>query len=462
MVCASLNYKIFSSFFILLLILPLASQAFGHGLSIDTPPPTNYKGRDIAISAEMLPSFYDDEGIDKQIKVRAFDSKTNENIKNVNFLIGLNYKEKMLFRNFFFTQDGYLTIKVHPTNEGDVMISGEKEALLGGWTATDTKPIELTGPVFNSGGLYHLEIEIRTIDEPNNVLDEPIKYDAYISIGQTSYHSQKSKDGQDITFRIRSYYDTITNFAYDPNENTISFEMPFDWNEQNISQIPFVHEEILFPKTFGDFLAPSYTGQINGIDLFKSSITVDDYSVEDGRIVHFLILQDHLKILKDAQKKAGGQLPNYMKFKLVASDQVQFPLIALTNNQQFRVDLSWDPLVIQPGQKTKFIFTIRDPVTLDTKRQSTYDFVMLHNGKEIHRTSGNAIVGGGFEDFTFSESQKGPIIVRFEKIGGTSASTEFAMVVVPEFGPIAILVFIIATSVLIITRIYSIQLRSWH
>ncbi|MGQ0638729.1 MAG: PEFG-CTERM sorting domain-containing protein, partial [Nitrososphaerota archaeon] len=144
---------------------------------------------------------------------------------------------------------------------------------------------------------------------------------------------------------------------------------------------------------------------------------------------------------------------------LVASDQVQFPLTALTNNQQFQIDLSWDPLVIQPEQKTKFIFTIRDPVTLDTKRQSTYDFVILHNGKEIHRASGTAIVGGGFEDFTFSVSQTGPIIVRFEKIGGTPASTEFAMVVVPEFGPIAVLVLIIATSGLIITRIYSIQLR---
>ena len=453
-----MNYKIFSAFFILLLILPATIQVFGHGLSIDTPPPVNYKGRDIAISVEMLPPFYDDGGIDKQIRVRAFDSKTNENIKNVNFLIGLNYKEKMVFRNSFFTQDGYLTIKLHPTDNGDIVITGEKEALFDGWTATETKPIELAGPVFNSGGLYRLEIEIRTIDEPDNVLDEPLKYDAYISIGQTSYHNQKSKDGQDITFRVKSYYDTITNFEYEPNENIISFEMPFDWSEQNTSQIPFVHEEVFFPKTFGDFLTPSYTGQVNGIDLFKSSIAVDDYS-EEGRIVHFVIVQDQIKVLKDLQKKTVKQLPNHMKFKLVASDQVQFPITALTNNQQFQVDLSWDPLVIQPGQKTMFIFTIRDPATLDTKRQSTYDFVILHSGKEIHRTSGNAIVGGGFEDFTFSESQTGPIIVRFEKIGGTSASTEFAVVVVPEFGPIAVLVLIIATSGLIITRIYSIQLR---
>jgi len=85
--------------------------------------------------------------------------------------------------------------------------------------------------------------------------------------------------------------------------------------------------------------------------------------------------------------------------------------------------------------------------------------VILHNGKEIHRTSGNAIVGGGFEGFTFSESHKGPIIVRFEKIGGTSASTEFAMVVVPEFGPIAILVFIIAISVILVMTRTPIQLR---
>ena len=59
------------------------------------------------------------------------------------------------------------------------------------------------------------------------------------------------------------------------------------------------------------------------------------------------------------------------------------------------------------------------------------------------------------------QSQESPIIVRFEKIRGTSASTEFVMVVVPEFGPIAILVFIIVIGVLIITRIYPIQLRKW-
>lgn len=434
--------------------MPTITQAFGHGLSMDTPPPVNYQGRNITITAEMLPAFYDEQDIDKQIKIRAFDSKTGENIKNVNFLVGLNYKDEIIFRNFFFTQNGDLAIKVYPTSDGEIEITGEKEPLLGGWTATDEKPIELRGPVFNSGGLYHLEIAIRTVDEPDNLLDEPIKYDAYISIGHTTYHDQKTNDNQNVKFRVRSYYDTITNFQYNPNENTISFEMPFDWSEQNISQIPYVHEELLFPKHFADLLVPSYNGQVNGIDLFKSSIMVDDYSVEDGRIVHFLLVQDQLKILRDQQKKFGD-LPNYMKFKLIASDEIKFPLAALTNNQQFQVDLSWDPLVIQPSQKTKFIFTIRDPTTLETKQHSTYDFVILQNEKEIHRASGNAVIGGGFEDFTFTEGQTGSTIIRFEKIAGTSSSTQFALVVVPEFGPLTILILILTMSFITVLKSYS-------
>lgn len=448
-----LNHKIFVSFFILLLIIPSVDLAFGHGLSIDTPPPINYKGRDIAISVEMIPAFYE-EGVDKQIRVRAFDSSTDENVKNVNFLIGLYYNDKMIFTDFFFTKDGTLSINIYPTNQTHIEITGEKEFFLGGWMSTETTPIELRGPVFNSGGLYHLEIAIRTVDESDNVLDEPIKYDAYISVGQTSYHNQKTKDDQNVKFRVRSYYDTITNFQYNSAKNSVSFEMPFDWSEQNISQIPYVHEEISFPKDFADFIVPSYTGQVNGIDLFKSSITVDDYS-EEGRIVHFLLLQDHLKILKNEQKKSDGQLPDYMRFELDASDQVIFPLTGLTDNGQFQVDLSWDPLIIEPGQRTKFIFTIRDPTTLETKQHAKYDFVILHNDKEIHRVSGNAIVGGGFEDFTFSETHSGPTIIRFEKIGDTLASTEFAVVVTPEFGPVAILVLLIAISITITVRIYS-------
>jgi len=78
----------------------------------------------------------------------------------------------------------------------------------------------------------------------------------------------------------------------------------------------------------------------------------------------------------------------------------------------------------------------------------------LNNGKEIHRASGNAVIGGGFEDFTFTEGQTGPIIIRFEKIAGTTGSTQFALVVVPEFGSLVILALILTMSFAIILKRY--------
>ena len=80
--------------------------------------------------------------------------------------------------------------------------------------------------------------------------------------------------------------------------------MPFDWSEKTVSHIPVVHTEVHFPKDFVDFLTPSYSGKINGIDLFKSNVIIDDYTEENERIVHFVILQDHLQYLKQEQKKS--------------------------------------------------------------------------------------------------------------------------------------------------------------
>jgi len=115
-------------------------------------------------------------------------------------------------------------------------------------------------------------------------------------------------------------------------------------------------------------------------------------------------------------------------------------LNAMTRDEQFQVDLSWDPIEIEPGKNTKFIFTIRDAATGAPLRLSTYDFVIIQNNIEVYRTSGNAEVGGQFEEYTFEESQTGPTVIRFENIRGTDSETEFGLVVVPEFGWLAVLV----------------------
>lgn len=432
------------------LIVPIAN-VYGHGLGLDTIKSVDVNGKKITITTEIIPLDFT-ENKEKKIIIRAVDSQTNQNTNNTTFLIGLYHEDKMIFRNYFFAANGIINIKVNPTVNGNTTITGEKDNLLGAWYETDSKPIELTGPVFSSGGLYHFEIEIRTIDKPTNIVENLGIYVADITIPTKQKFDEKDDDVGDIMFSVKSYYDKISNFDYDSNVNIASFEMPFDWSEQNISHVSVVHEEVHFPKKFGDFFVPSYTGKVNGIDLFKSSITIDDYSDENERIIHFILSQDNLKFLKQAQQKIGVDKPENMKFTLEASYNVVFPMVAMTKNEEIQVDLSWDPTIIEPGKDTKFIFTFRNAKTGETLRNTLYDFIIVQNEKQIYKKSGNAQVGGDYADYKFSEGQSGHTQIRFENMRGTDMSTEFGLMVVPEFGSIVFMIFTIAMSSILIIR----------
>jgi predicted secreted protein with PEFG-CTERM motif len=419
------------------LLFPVSS-VYGHGFGIDTISSVDVRGKKISISVE-IPMFFEQTG-EKQITITTTENETKENAKNVTFLIGLFHENKMIFRNYFFASDGVLSIKVNPTQEGEITIHGEQDSLLGAWHGTESNPIMISGPIFNSGGLYNFEIEVRTIDEPTNIIENSGVYNADLSIVDSTEFLQKDAENNDVEFKVKSYFDNISNFEYDPIAQQVTFEMPFDWSEKQMSHVPVVHEEVHFPKNFAEFLSPSYTGKANGIDLFKASVTIDDYTENDERIVHFVLLQDHLRFIKNQLQKSGEPLPDKITFTLSRSENIAFPLTAFTRSEDFQVNLSWDPIEIAPGQNTNFVFTIRDGKTGEPLRNSDYTFVIIQNGKEIHKVTGTAQVGGEFERYEFAEDQTGPTIIRFENIRNTGQETEFGMVVAPEFGVIAIVI----------------------
>ncbi|MBI5860148.1 MAG: PEFG-CTERM sorting domain-containing protein [Nitrosarchaeum sp.] len=432
------KFGIFAIFTIATSLLFPTSSVYGHGLGIDTIPSVDVQGKKISISVE-LPVFFEQTG-EKQITITATEDETKEKAKNVTFLIGLFHENKMIFRNYFFTPDGVLSIKVNPTQENEITIHGEQDSLLGAWHGTESNPIMVSGPIFNSAGLYNFEIEVRTIDEPTNIIENSGVYNANLSIADSTKFLQKDAQNQDVQFKIKSYFDNISNFKYDPIAKQVTFEMPFDWSEKQMSHIPVVHEEVHFPKNFAEFLSPSYTGKVNGIDLFKASVTIDDYTEDDERIVHFVLLQDHLRFIKNQLKKSGEPLPDTITFTLSRSENMEFPLTSFTKSEDFQVNLSWDPIEIVPGQNTNFIFTIRDGKTGEPLRNSDYTFVIIQNGKEIHRTTKTAQVGGEFEQYEFAKDQTGPTIIRFENIRNTGQETDFGIVVAPEFGAITTMI----------------------
>ena len=418
-----------------LLILPIifcllfpASSVYGHGLGIDTISVNTIQEKQISISVEMPMYFENDQ---EQITITATDTETDETAKNVTFLIGIFKNNEMILRNYFFAENGILPIVVTPTDDKEIIIYGEQDSLLGAWHGTDSDIVEITGPLFNSGGLYTFEIEVRTIDEPTNIIEDSDVYNADLTIVDSASYSQKDQNNEDVEFSTKSYFDSVSNFNYDSEAKEVTFEMPFDWNESKMSHVSVVHVETHFPKGFLEFLYPSYLGSVNDIKLFKSSVTVDDYTYDDKRTVHFVLLLDHLRYLKNEMRESGESLPDNIRFKLSASEDAKFPLIAYTASEEFKLNLAWDPEDIESGVPTNFVFTIRDSYTDGPMRLSDYTFVIIQNNEEIHRVSGNAAVGGDFEKFTFGADQTGPTTIKFENIRNTGQETEFALVVVP-------------------------------
>ena len=425
----ALSLKKLLIFSIIFCLLFPASSVYGHGLGIDTISSISIQEKQISISVEMPMYFENDQ---EQITITATDTETDETAKNVTFLIGIFHNNEMILRNYFFAEDGILPIMVTPTDDKEIIIYGEQDSLLGAWYGTDSNSVEITGPLFNSGGLYTFEIEVRTIDEPTNIIENSGVYNADLTIIDTVSHPQKDQNNEDVEFSTKSYFDSVSNFYYNSEAKEVTFEMPFDWSESQMSHVSVVHVETHFPKDFVEFLSPSYLGSVNGIKLFKSSVTVDDYTYDDERTVHFVLLQDHLRYLKNEMRASEEPLPDNIVFKLSASEEAKFPLIAYTASEDFKINLAWDPKDIEPGVSTNFVFTIRDSYTDSPMRLSDYTFVIIQNNEELHRVSGNAAVGGDFEKFTFAEDQTGPTIIKFENIRNTGQETEFALVVVEE------------------------------
>jgi len=402
--------------------------ALGHGAGIEASPLIFTNDREVKVVVELLPSdFYKSE--QKMIKIDAYDHTNRETITNASFKVQIFNDEQLLLDEWFYANDGILILEINPdvivTNRNSIEDSGVRNDF-GLWEKIDSSPLIITGPIFDEGGIFTFKITLDAQDEIGIISNA--EFEVQVSVTDVSYY-QEDVGTKETEFRLKSYYDKISNFEYDSKENIAKISFPFDFAESNISHTNVVHTEIMFPKNTLEFLSPNYFGTGNGIELFKSSIFIDDYSEEENRIVHFVLLPDHLRHIKNQLKKIGDELPSSIELILNKGKEIQFPLRTLTLSEEYQVDLSWDPKVIIPGENVKFIYTFRDTTDLGPIRNSDYTMTILQDGKTIFSEDRFAKIGADFTDFTFSEEQTGLTVVRFSNISGSGQQTEFAFVV---------------------------------
>jgi peptide/nickel transport system substrate-binding protein len=224
---------------------------------------------------------------------------------------------------------------------------------------------------------------------------------------------------------VKTYYDDIDNFSY--SSETISFDMPFTWDEDYVSQVPVLHIEVQFPKTIEELQTNSYVGTLNGRELEAQAVVIDDYTLEESRIVHFVVNNAMLTRFADTAES------DVAAFTLKPADEPKFPLdIMSLPSERFLFQLSWGPDLIETGVPITFVMNLQDPATGDIVRGSSFDFVITQNGEEIHREHLSSEFGTYAYDYIFADT--GTATLAASNINGQGESAKIDLVVLQGTG----------------------------
>ena len=402
------------------------AESYGHGLGYESMPPEMLGSKlvSLEISSDTWPDEYT-----KEIVFSLFETDTGINVENVTYFVMLTKQNEVLFDVTEQRDDGTFILKLH-TTESDQITVEESGSDFFGSLFDSGEVVNVKGNAFSSGGLYEFKVIITTGDNYSNVLSPPLDYDVGISfLDKTSYSINDINFGQQ-ELGIITYYDLINDdFTYDQNKKMITYSMPFDWSEENILVTSTMHQEIIIPKTFGDLMIESFSANVNGLQVQENVLTIDDFSPQN-RLVHLVLNQnDLLKI-----SKAIDGFPNKMDFSIMPSGD-SLPLTTMTENAQFKINLSWAPQSIESGSTVVFFFEIFDAFLLDRQVSVGHDFTILHDGERIFQSSGisNDVVQSMIE-FDVPDDVTGVITLQFEDLNGSDLADAVFPVIVDRIG----------------------------
>ena len=405
-----------------MLLFCLIPESYGHGLGYEIMPPEMLGSKlvSLEISSDTWPDEYT-----KEITFSLFETDTGVAVKNVTYFVMLTKQNEVLFDVKGQRDDGTFMLKLHTTDTDQITVEGAGSDFFGS-LFDGGEVVNVKGNAFSSGGLYEFKVIITTGDDYSNVLSPPLDYDIGISfLDKTSYSINDINFGQQ-ELSIITYYDLISDgFAYDQSRKMITYSMPFDWSEENILVTSTMHQEIIIPKTFGDLMVESFSANVNGFQVQESVLTIDDFSPQN-RLVHLVLNQNDILELS---KKIGG-FSNKMDFSIMPSAD-NLPLTTMTENAQFKINLSWKPQNIKSGSTATFYYEIFDAFYVDRQVSVRHDLSIFHDGEEIARTSDDGVVAAGtYVEFNVPDDVTGVMTLQFENLNGNDLANAILPVVV--------------------------------
>ena len=438
-------------------------KAFGDGLTSETFS-ASLGDRNAEMLVEVNPPILTDDTRDEAyILFRLYDANTNETIPFTTFFISIEKgigedAETIMPSTLFHTESGLLRLRVQPA-EGELQIFGTQEQFLNAWVADPGGTVNIQGPLFLEGGIYHLKIEIFGVDNIRNIFaDENIpRFDSWLSVGDV-YTQTIDYQGQPYDTTIISYYDRVGNFSFDAGKQQFTWSMPFDWNVSRIEDTNiFVHEEVRIPKSLsgiGDIT--SFAAAVNGNPISGRMITVDPYSSQQDLTLHYLINKND--ILRMAGDISEGDSAMVFTLAPATGQAAQTTGEIVTETGNVMVLLDWAPDQLTANAQSTLTLSFYDAFSGQTIGDNVnYNLRILdNNGSQVYAQTGLVAAGGtGTQtvDFPANENYRMEIEVTGiardgQSLDQTRNGIARGVVVVPEFSAGSLITLTAVTSIM--------------
>ena len=170
-----------------------------------------YDDREIVVTVEILPS---NESDSKKVKINTYDNTNKENIQNVTYFLAISKNNENLLREYFFAKDGILTFDVFPKDSNQIQVLGEQQYDHNAYVMSDIIPLQVKGPIFSKDGTYTFDIELRTIDDPENWVFSLSGFHSEVIIEKVTIFEEPFTENEssfqtgDFFRKIFSYYKT--------------------------------------------------------------------------------------------------------------------------------------------------------------------------------------------------------------------------------------------------------------
>jgi hypothetical protein len=388
-------------------VLPIISiglqnqQAFADGLTQETFSAT-LGGRNAQLLVQVNPPILTDASRnDAYMLFRLYDANNNQTIKYTTFFISVEKgvgKDAVTIMpsTLFHTESGLLRLKVQPA-EGDLQIFGTQEQFLNAWVADPGGTVNIQGPLFLEGGIYHIRVEIFGIDSIRNIFpdtDIP-KFDSWLSVGDV-FTQNIEYQGQPYNTTIISYYDRVRAFNFDSSKEQFTWSMPFDWNVSRLESTNiFVHEEVRIPKSLsgiGD--ASSFSATVSGNPISGRMIAVDPYSSQQALTLHYLINKND--IINMASKVSNGSSGMTFTLAPATGQNAQTTGEMLTDTGNINVIAEWAPDQLNANTESTLTLNFSDGFSGQRIADDVnYNLRILdNNGSQVYSQAGLMAKGG--------------------------------------------------------------------